>query len=630
MESQNYKADSITVLKGLEAVKKRPAMYIGDVSERGLHHLVYEVVDNAIDEALTGNCKEISLTINQDGSISVSDDGRGIPTDIHPGEGKSALELVMTVLHAGGKFDKKTYKVSGGLHGVGVSVVNALSTWLEARVRRDGKIHYQKYLEGKPTSDVKIIGDAAKTGTTITFLPNPKIFSITEFEYNILATRLRELAFLNKGLKITITDERTNKQETFEYEGGINSFVKHLNKTKQKLHDEPIYVQKKQDAVESEIALQYTESYNETIHSFVNNINTVEHGTHYSGFATALTRAINDYIRKNNLGSEKLSGSDVREGLTAIISVKVPEPQFEGQTKTKLGNSEMKGLVDSMVYDQLSTFFEEHPPLAKKVIGKCVGAARAREAARKARELTRRKSVLESGNLPGKLADCQERDPAKAEIFIVEGDSAGGSSKMGRKRQTQAILPLRGKIINVEKARVDKIFRNNEITTLITAIGAGFGEEFNKEKVRYHKIIIMCDADVDGAHISCLLLTFFYRYMRQIIEEGYLYLAQPPLYKVSKNKRASYVYNDKELEKLFSEIGGREGASVQRYKGLGEMNPKQLWETTMDPEERKLHQITINDAVEADQMFSVLMGEEVEPRREFIQQHAKSVKNLDV
>tara|TARA_Y100000310_G_scaffold335338_2_gene417107 strand:- start:27334 stop:29226 length:1893 start_codon:yes stop_codon:yes gene_type:complete len=630
MESPDYKAESITVLKGLEAVKRRPAMYIGDVSERGLHHLVYEVVDNSIDEALTGNCTEITLSINQDGSITVSDDGRGIPVDVHAGEGKSALELVMTVLHAGGKFDKKTYKVSGGLHGVGISVVNALSSLLEARVRRDGKIHYQKYVEGKPTSDVKVIGETQKTGTTITFLPNKAIFNSTEFSYEILATRLRELAFLNKGLKITITDERSNKQAVFQYEGGIVSFVKHLNKTKQTLHDTPIYVHKKQDSVEAEIAMQYTESYNETIHSFVNNINTVEHGTHYSGFATALTRAINDYIKKNKLGNEKLSGSDVREGLTCIISVKVPEPQFEGQTKTKLGNSEMKGLVDSLVYEQLSTFFEENPAITKKVIGKCIGAARAREAARKARELTRRKSVLESGNLPGKLADCQERDPAKAELFIVEGDSAGGSSKSGRSRKTQAILPLRGKIINVEKARIDKIFRNNEIVTLITAIGAGFGDEFNKEKVRYHKIIVMCDADVDGAHISCLLLTFFYRYMRQIIEEGYLYLAQPPLYKVSKNKKSLYVYKEKDLDAALEEVGGREGSHIQRYKGLGEMNPKQLWETTMDPEDRQLLQITINDAVEADQMFSVLMGEEVEPRREFIQTHAKEVKNLDV
>ena len=630
MEESNYKASSITVLKGLEAVKKRPAMYIGDVGERGLHHLVYEVVDNSIDEALTGNCSEISLTVNENGSITVKDDGRGIPVDMHAGEGKSALELVMTVLHAGGKFDKKTYKVSGGLHGVGVSVVNALSEWLEVRVMRDGKIHYQKYVAGQPTSQVKVIGDTSKTGTAVTFLPSKDIFTTTEFKYDILATRLRELAFLNKGLKISMRDERDNKQNEFQYEGGIVSFVQHLNKNKQNLHEAPLYFQKKFDHTELEIAMQYNESFIETIHSFVNNINTIEHGTHFSGFATALTRTINDYIKKNNMGSEKLGGSDVREGLTAIISLKVPEPQFEGQTKTKLGNSEIKGLVDSAVYDQLSTYFEEHPTVAKQIIGKCIGAARAREAARKARDLTRRKSVLESGSLPGKLADCQERDPAKSELFIVEGDSAGGSSKTGRKRQTQAILPLRGKIINVEKARIDKIFKNNEITTLISAIGAGFGDEFDPAKVRYHKIICMMDADVDGAHISCLLLTFFYRYMRPIIDAGYLYIAQPPLYKVTKNKKSHYVYKDRELEELFTQMGGREGASLQRYKGLGEMNPHQLWETTMDPDARKLHKITVSDAVEADKMFSILMGEEVEPRREFIQQHAKEVRNLDV
>ncbi len=1065
MDQQNpsYTAANITVLKGLSAVRLRPAMYIGDTNIRGLHHLVWEAVDNSVDEALTGNCTTISVTVHTDGSITIEDDGRGIPVDIHPTEGKSALELVMTILHAGGKFDKKTYKISGGLHGVGISVVNALSSWLEVRVMRDGGIYYQKYTQGVPTAAVKRIGDSTRTGTTVTFFPDPEIFPGLTFDSDILSKHLRELAYLNKNLKIIVRDERNDQEHTFQYAGGIAAFVSFLNKTKTPIHPEPITIHKQLDSSDIDVALQYNEGYLENVHSFVNNVNTIEHGTHYTGFATALTRAINDYIKKNNLSDEKLSGSDVREGLTAIISIKIPHPQFEGQTKTKLGNNDVKGYVDSAVYDALATYFEEHPSIAKSIIGKCITAAHAREAARKARELTRRKSVLESGSLPGKLADCQERDPAKAELFIVEGDSAGGcfsgdttialtdgrnitfkelvseheqgkqhfcytvtsdgsigieeiqnpritkkdsqvikiildndqeiictpdhlfmlrdgtykeaqylkprdslmplqrklsqiegritikgyemvydnkkaqwifthlladqwnlknavypllenthrhhlnfnkldnnptnivrissqehltihqdqasktlhtpetkekcrklrqtppfktmmsnrmkqpqtrsilskqairqwknptyknymkkkflefyytnehyrqennrllnqsqkaywsneenrktqsqkvkkyffdnpklkeryselakeiwnndnlllwrsqktkeqwtpefrkkrketynktyyhktiealrevydkeqlidintynylrkkkndktllrydtfterffkndekaaqeaiiyynhkiksvikltetfnvydievphthnfalasgvfvhnSAKQGRKREFQAILPLRGKILNVEKARIDKIFKNNEITTITAALGAGIGDEIDLTKLRYHKIILMTDADVDGAHISCLLLTFFYRYMRLLIEAGNLYLAQPPLYKVAKNKQIHYVYNDKELDTLCTTLG-KEGCSIQRYKGLGEMNPGQLWETTMDPDTRKLFQITIEDAAQADEIFSILMGDEVEPRREFIQHHAHLVKNLDL
>ena len=1061
MTEQPYDASSITVLKGLEAVRKRPALFIGDTGVRGLHHLVYETIDNSIDEALTGHCTHIILTIHTDNSVTVQDNGRGIPVDEHPVEKKSALELVMTVLHAGGKFDKKTYKISGGLHGVGVSVVNALAAWLEVRVMREGKISYQKYARGVPTAPVKEIGESQTTGTIVHFLPDPEIFGPLQFDYDTLANRMRELAFLNKGLQIDITDERAGKTVAFQYSGGVVEFVKYLNKTKNPLHDEPIYLQKKLDGTEIEIALQYNEGYQENVHSFVNNVNTIEHGTHYSGFATALTRAVNDYIRKNKMGEAKLTGPDVREGCTAILSLKLPHPQFEGQTKTKLGNSDVKGIVDSMVYESLTTYFEEHPPVAKIIVGKCLTAAHAREAAQKARELTRRKGALESGSLPGKLADCQERDPAKSELFCVEGDSAGGcfsgdtkvalldsrhlsfvelmeeqrfgkqnfcyttkndgtigveeiknvrltqrnasvikvvldngkeiictpdhrfmlkngqykeaqflsshdslmplyrklstinkkitisgyemiwdpkrwywifthllsdqhnlekgiysvshgdtrhhidynklnnnptnlirmpkwdhllyhtqhldktlhsniskeksrrarrdpqyrkkisewarqpfvqamlserakkqwqdpeykkfmankfkeyythnkeyrkknnqnlyaqqqfywsqpqhrqkasqrvknfyknhpealnslsfsaqeqwqdpellewrrhkteeqwtdefrvrrklaynktyyqktlalmkdvydefgniqhfdkvriaqrdnsvlslktfcsrffdndygilydaldywnhkvkridilpekmdvydlevphthnfalaggvfvhnSAKSGRDRKTQAILPLRGKVLNVEKARLDQIFKNREITTLISAIGAGIGNEFDVNKVRYHKIILMADSDVDGAHITCLLLTFFYRYMRTLIEKGYLYLAQPPLYKVVKGKETSYVYSDQELEQLYQKIG-REGAIQQRYKGLGEMNPEQLWETTMNPEDRKLYQVTIEDAAQADEIFSILMGDDVEPRREFIQEHAHEVTNLDI
>lgn len=627
--NEDYGAQNITVLKGLEAVRKRPAMYIGDITSRGLHHLVYEVVDNSIDEALTGNCTHISIGINKDGSVTVSDDGRGIPVAIHPGEGKSALELVMTVLHAGGKFDKKTYKVSGGLHGVGVSVVNALSKHVEVKVMREGKVHFQKYAKGIPLSGVEVIGDSEKTGTSVTFLPDDEIFSTVEFNFDVLVSRLRELAFLNKNLKISVKDERDGKEKTFQYEGGIGQFVKHLNKNKNPIHDNPVFVTKEYDGVSVEVALQYNEGYQENVHSFVNNINTVEGGTHYSGFATALTRAINDYIVKNKVGDMRLGGPDVREGLTAIISVKVPEPQFEGQTKTKLGNSEVKGYVDSAFYEAFVIYLGENPSVAKQIVGKCVSAAKARLAARKARDLTRRKSALDSASLPGKLADCQSKDPKVSEIYVVEGDSAGGSAKQGRSRETQAILPLRGKIINVEKARLDKIFANNEISAIITALGTGIGEDFNIEKLRYHKIVLMTDADIDGSHINCLLLTFFYRYMRPLVENGYLYIAMPPLYKIVKNRQTHYVYNERELEELFEKIG-KDNYSIQRYKGLGEMNPDQLWETTMDPGNRLLQQVTINDAAQADEMFSVLMGEEVIPRRNFILENAQLVRNLDI
>ncbi|MDO8628431.1 MAG: DNA topoisomerase (ATP-hydrolyzing) subunit B [Nanoarchaeota archaeon] len=628
-QNQDYSAKNITVLKGLEAVRLRPSMYIGDTGERGLHHLINEVVDNSLDEALAGHCTYILIQVNQDGTVTVEDDGRGIPTDIHPQEGKSALELVMTILHAGGKFDKKTYKVSGGLHGVGVSCVNALSTWLEVHVKRNGNIYYQKYERGIPQEAVKIIGTyEGRTGTKVTFLPDPTIFTTTTFQYEKITARLKELAYLNKGIKIIIKDERTNTEETYQYQGGIKEFVQHLNSTKQPLHQDIIFLNKKNDQTEMEIALQYNDSYNENIHSFVNNINTVEGGTHYTGFSTALTRSINEYIRKKKLTDTKLSGDDTKEGLTAIISMKIPNPQFEGQTKTKLGNSEIKGMVDSAVYEQLTTYLEEHPHTAKIIINKIILAAQAREAARKARELTRRKSVLDSGSLPGKLSDCQERDPARAEIFIVEGDSAGGSSIMARNRENQAILPLRGKILNVEKARLDKMLKNEQITILLAALGTSIGEDFDLAKTRYHKIILMTDADVDGAHISCLLLTLFYRHLRPLIQAGYIYLAMPPLYKVSKGKQHWYCFNDKELEELLATIGKE--VTIQRYKGLGEMNPDQLRETTMNEETRKLKKITIEDAALADEMFSTLMGEEVEPRRKFIEEHATYVKNLDV
>ena len=626
----SYDAKDIQVLAGLSAVRKRPAMYIGSTDAKGLHHLVYEAVDNSIDEALAGFCNKISIIIHNDGFITVSDNGRGIPVDIHPKLNKTGVEVVMTKLHAGGKFDKKVYKVSGGLHGVGISVTNALSKELIVEVKRNGKIYQQKYQQGKPVTELKIIGDVdlKETGTTVKFLPDNAIFSTTDFSFEILSSRLRELAFLNKGVKIIIEDERADKRNEFQYEGGIISFVEHLNKNKNPLH-KTIYFNKAKNDMQFEYALQYNDGYQENVFSFVNTINTYEGGTHLIGFKTALTRVTNNYIEKNKIKGIKLTSEDTREGLTAVISIKVPEPQFEGQTKTKLGNSEIKGLVDSVVYDSLSAYLEENPQIAKTIVYKCVNAAHAREAAQKARELTRRKGALNHGSLPGKLADCSERAPEKCELFIVEGDSAGGSAKQGRNREFQAVLPLRGKILNVEKARLNKIFENEEITTLVTAIGTNVGEEFDITKARYHKLVIMTDADVDGSHIRTLLLTFFYRHMHPLIEAGYVYIAQPPLYKVTKGKLAKYVYNDEELDKLLGEIG-RDDANLQRYKGLGEMNPQQLWETTMDSGNRTILQVTLQDAVEADKIFTLLMGDQVEPRRKFIEQHAKEVVNLDV
>src|SRR3989339_292196 len=595
----DYKAINIQVLKGLEAVRARPSMYIGDTGQRGLHHLVYEVVDNSIDEALAGFCTDIQV-------------------------------IVLTVLHAGGKFDKDSYKVSGGLHGVGVSCVNALSKKLIVTIYRDGNIYQQMYEKGIPVTEVKTLGQTEERGTSVQFYPDDSIFQETTlFEYDILAKRLRELAFLNKGIKITLKDEREeNKENLFQYEGGIIEFVTYLNKNKEVLHN-PIYIEKEEEKTVVEIALQYNDSYNENLFSFVNNINTQEGGTHVVGFGMALTRVINEYIEKNIKNvEEKLSGNDMREGLTAVISLKVQNPQFEGQTKTKLGNSEIKGLVTKIVYNELATYLEEHPDIAKKIIEKVLLAAKAREAARKAKDLARRKGILSSGSLPGKLSDCQERDPAKSEIFLVEGDSAGGSARMGRSRVSQAVLPLKGKILNVEKARLDKIFANNEVTTLISALGCGIGDEFDITKVRYHKIIVMTDADVDGSHISCLLLTFFYRYMPKLIESGYIYLAMPPLYRVSKGKEKIYVMNDHELPAILERMG--KDVNIQRYKGLGEMNADQLWETTLDPSTRHLKQITVPDAVVADEMFTVLMGDQVEPRKEFIFANAKFAKNLDI
>ncbi|MBW2980657.1 DNA topoisomerase (ATP-hydrolyzing) subunit B [Candidatus Woesearchaeota archaeon] len=628
MEEESYKAEHIKVMEGLAAVRKRPAMYIGGTGLDGLHHLVYEAVDNAIDEALAGFCTEVHIIIHKDGSVTVIDNGRGIPVDIHPKFNKPALEIVMTKLHAGGKFDKKTYKVSGGLHGVGISVTNALSKSLIVEVMRDNKIYQQKYERGKPIDDLQVTGETQKRGTKITFIPDNEIFPVTEFHFDTLSSRFRELAFLNKGLKIGIKDERTDKDHEFRYEGGIVSFVEYLNKNKTPLH-KPIYFKKQKDTADIEIAMQYNDSYQENIFTFANNINTKDGGTHLSGFKTALTRTMNNYVEKNNLSKMKLTSDDVREGLTAVISVKLPEPQFEGQTKAKLGNSEVKGIVDSIVSSELSSFMEEDPSTAKQIIGKLANAAEAREAARRAKELIRRKGALNHGSLPGKLADCSEKDPAKCEIYLVEGDSAGGSAKQGRNRAFQAILPLRGKILNVEKARLEKMFQNEEIRTMITALGTGIGDEFKLEKARYHKVIIMTDADVDGAHIRTLLLTFFYRYAPQLIEAGYVCIAQPPLYRVKKQKQEYYVYNDEKLKELLSQIG-KEGINLQRYKGLGEMNPKQLWETTMDPSNRTLLKVTVEDAVEADKIFTILMGDQVEPRRKFIEEHAKDVVNLDV
>lgn len=631
---QEYGASQIQVLEGLEAVRKRPGMYIGSTGPRGLHHLVYEVVDNSIDEALAGNCSKIYVAINADGSITIEDDGRGIPVEVHPKTGLSTLETVLTVLHAGGKFGGGGYKVSGGLHGVGVSVVNALSEWLVAEVHRDGKAYRQEYKKGNPQTKLEVVGESDHTGTIISFMPDAEIFDEIEFSFDTLEYRLRELSFLNKGIKIIFEDKREGKEKyrDFHYTGGLVEYVKFLNKSRTGIHEDIVYIDKKVDDCLVEIAMQYTDGYTENIYSFANNINTHEGGSHLAGFKAALTKTINEYAKRNGALKDKdsnLSGEDIREGLTAVVSVKLPDPQFEGQTKTKLGNTFMRGIVDGVTVEELGSFLEENPNTAKVIVDKALRAQRAREAAKRARELTRRKSVLESTSLPGKLADCSEKDPSKSEIFLVEGDSAGGSAKQGRDRNTQAILPLRGKILNVEKSRLDKILASDEIKNMITAYGCGIGNDFDLEKARYHKIIIMTDADVDGAHIRTLLLTFFFRYMRPLIEEGYVYAAQPPLYKVTKQKKEYYVYSDKELDDLLNEIG-RDKYDIQRYKGLGEMNPEQLWDTTMNPETRTLLQVTIEDAAIADEIFSMLMGDKVAPRREFIQENAKYVRNLDV
>ena len=630
-----YKADQIQVLEGLEAVRKRPGMYIGSVSVRGLHHLVYEIVDNSVDEALAGYCKNINITIEKGNIIKVEDDGRGIPVDIHPKTKISAAETVYTVLHAGGKFGGDSgYKVSGGLHGVGSSVVNALSEWTEVTIKRDGGIFQMKFERGKTVMPLTRIGDSKETGTTVRFYADSTIFETLEYEYDVLENRLREMAFLTKGLKITLKDERVEpiKEAEFCFEGGLISFVEYLNKNKEKLHEKPIYIEKKGE-FPIEIAIQYTTSYTENIYSFVNNINTIEGGTHLEGFKRALTKIFNDYAKSHNILKEKdgnLQGEDIREGITAVISVKVKEPQFEGQTKTKLGNSEITGLVQSAMAEELSSFLEENPAVAKSILEKCISASRAREAARKARELVRRKNALEGSTLPGKLADCSEKNASLCEVYIVEGDSAGGSAKQGRDRRFQAILPLWGKMLNVEKARADKIYGNEKLNPVILAIGAGIGADFDVTKIRYGKVIIMADADVDGSHIRTLLLTFFFRYMRPLVENGNIYLAQPPLYKLSrKGMKDVYCYTDEQLEQHLQELG-REGINIQRYKGLGEMNPEQLWETTMNPATRTLIQVTMDDAIKADEIFSVLMGDDIAPRREFIEKNAKFVKNLDV
>lgn len=638
MEQQqnSYDENQIQVLEGLEAVRKRPGMYIGSTNSKGLHHLVWEIVDNSIDEALAGYCTDINIQIEKDNSITVTDNGRGIPVGIQEKMGRPAVEVIMTVLHAGGKFDGSGYKVSGGLHGVGASVVNAHSTELDVTVHRDGKIHRQTYKRGVPVADLEIIGETDHTGTTTHFIPDPEIFTeTTVYDYDLLANRVRELAFLTKGVNITIEDKREGQERKneYHYEGGIKSYVEYLNRSKEVVHEEPIYIEGEKDGITVEVALQYNDSYTSNIYSFTNNINTYEGGTHEAGFKTGLTRVINDYARKKGLIKENdpnLSGDDVREGLTAIISIKHPDPQFEGQTKTKLGNSEARTITDTLFSAAMETFMLENPDAAKKIVDKGLMAARARMAAKKARELTRRKSALEISNLPGKLADCSSKDPSISELYIVEGDSAGGSAKQGRDRHFQAILPLRGKILNVEKARLDKILSNNEVRSMITALGTGIGEDFNLEKARYHKVVIMTDADVDGAHIRTLLLTFFYRYMRQIIENGYVYIAQPPLYKVQQGKRVEYAYNDKELEELLKTLPQTPKPGLQRYKGLGEMNATQLWETTMDPSSRTLLQVTLEDAMDADETFEMLMGDKVEPRRNFIEANARYVKNLDI
>ncbi len=637
--SSNYDANTIQVLKGLEAVRRRPAMYIGDIASRGLHHLVYEVVDNSVDEAMAGFCDLIEVTIHDDQSVSVIDNGRGIPVDKHPTQKKSALEVVMTMLHAGGKFEHSSYKVSGGLHGVGVSVVNALSKWCKVEVCRDGDVYFQEYHIGKPVAPVKKIGNRKKSGTKTTFMPDDAIFNKIDFSFDVLAGRMRELAFLNPGLKIDLASERTGREKkaTFMFKGGLASFVEYLNENKSRLFRKPIFFQKELDGVDVAVAIQYNDGYSESMHSYVNNIHTIEGGTHLIGFRTALTRTINNYAAKNKPGKNgkndttTLAGDDSREGLAAVISVRVIDPQFEGQTKTKLGNSEVKGIVERVVGEYLSEFFEENPPIAKKIVEKTLAAARSREAARKARELARRKTALDSAALPGKLADCASTHPEESEIYIVEGDSAGGSAKQGRDRRFQAILPLRGKILNVEKARIDKVLGNEEIKSMITALGCGIGaEEFNADKVRYHKVIIMTDADIDGAHIRTLILTFFFRHMQPLIERGHIYIAQPPLFLVKKGKAEKYAYSDDERDAVIKQLGGEDGVYIQRYKGLGEMNPEQLWKTTMNPETRTLLQVTMEDAKECDVLFSKLMGDEIAPRRKFIQENATYVRNLDI
>ena len=651
-QSKQYSAENIKVLEGLEAVRKRPAMYIGDVGKRGLHHLVYEVVDNSIDEALAGHCTKVVVTFNPDGSVTVDDNGRGIPVDIHKEEKKPAVEVVMTILHAGGKFDKGSYKVSGGLHGVGVSVVNALSEWLWVEVKRDGSVHRQDYKIGEPQNKLKVVGKAKKTGTRVCFYPDNTIFKTIDFEYSIIAERLRELAYLNSGLEIVLKDKRTEDGETdsFKFKGGLSDFVKYLDENNNPLHNKVVTVKNDSGDVPVDVALRYSHSYNDNILTFVNNINTIEGGTHLSGFRSALTRAMNNHASKNNLIKAKknekitLTGEDFREGLTAILSVKVAEPQFEGQTKTKLGNGDIKGIVDKIVYEGILDFLEQNPSVGRKVIEKALLAARSRSAAKKARELIRRKSALGGSSLPGKLADCSNRDPSFCEIYLVEGDSAGGSAKQGRDRKIQAILPLRGKVINSEKARIDKLLSNNEVQSIITALGAGFGGsadedgeklpgDFNVEKLRYHKVIIMTDADVDGSHIRTLLLTFFYRKMKEVIDGGYLYLALPPLYRVSQGKKEYYAYDDNERDLMIERMqkeNKNTKVGLQRYKGLGEMNPGQLWETTMNPETRTLMQVTVESAVEAAETFQNLMGSDVEARRTFIEKNAKFVVNLDV
>ena len=625
-----YGAEHIKVLKGLEGVRRRPGMYIGDTSTRGLHQIAFEAVDNAVDEALAGYCRNIDVTIHADGSLSVVDDGRGIPVDVIPSEKKPAVEVVMTVLHAGGKFDQLGYKVSGGLHGVGISVTNALSEWMITRVKRDGKLYEQRFSRGVATSKLKVLGPAEGTGTSQQFKPDPQVFSTLDFSLDILQQRLRELAFLNRGLRINLIDERVDKKQTFLYEGGIKSFVEHINKNKEPLHDVR-YMAGERGKIQVEVAFQYNDGYLENVYAYANNIHTVDGGTHLIGFRMALTRVLNTYAKKHGMLKESennLSGEDVREGLTAVVSVKLPNPEFEGQTKAKLGSAEARSAVDEVVAEALNYYLEENPGAARRIIEKTINAARAREAARKARDLARRKSALDGGSLPGKLADCSERDPAKSEIFLVEGESAGGSAKQGRDRHFQAILPLRGKILNVEKARLDKIVGHEEIRALITALGTGFEADFDVSKLRYHRIYIMTDADVDGSHIRTLLLTFFFRYMRKLIEDGNLFIAQPPLYQVKKGKKVWYAYRDEERDAVIAQAG--DGYSVQQYKGLGEMDPEQLWETTMDPERRIVRKVLLEDEVAANEMFTILMGEKVDPRKQFIADNARDVKNLDI